>query len=247
MTPTPGAAAAAYTGSSVVSDLMLGRWAQRTRFGRLLAAVTLLDALALLFLLAAVSTRAQPAGVLALSVALGLLLPPATMVTRSRWSGLLPDGSALERAFFLESALDESVFIAGPLLITVVGAATTPETALLVAGIVTTVGGLGLATVPPSGQNRVRADHLEVAPRSLVPARLYVGFIALGVGFSAIQVGVFASTRASGMPASAGMRAHLLLRSQSSRESGHRAAAHRGRAPPRTARAGRGQWPSRSL
>ena len=205
MTPTPGAAAAAYTGSSVVSDLMLGRWAQRTRFGRLLAAVTLLDALALLFLLAAVSTRAQPAGVLALSVALGLLLPPATMVTRSRWSGLLPDGSALERAFFLESALDESVFIAGPLLITVVGAATTPETALLVAGIVTTVGGLGLATVPPSGQNRVRADHLEVAPRSLVPARLYVGFIALGVGFSAIQVGVFASTRASGMPASAGI------------------------------------------
>ena len=186
-----GAIVAAYVVAAVVASLLLGRPAQQPWYPRLLAVAAVVDAAALVALVAASHAGAGPVPVGGLAVLVGLALPPAGVIIRGRWSGLVPAGE-LDAALFLESALDEAMFIIGPLLVTALGAALGPGTALLLAGAVTTAGLLGLAAT--SGQVDA-SQHVERVPSPL-PRRtlavLYAGFLALGTGFAAIQVGVLA-------------------------------------------------------
>ena len=133
----------------------------------------------------------------------------------------------LDAALFLESAFDEAMFVVGPLLVTALGAALGPGTALLLAAAVTTAGLLGLAATSP---------HADVPPHeggapSPLPRRtlalLYAGFLALGTGFAAIQVGVLAGSPDA--PATGRRAADVVLRAQPGRRA-HRGTARPGRA-----------------
>ena len=188
-----GAVVSAYVVAAVVASLLLGRLAQRRWYPRLLVVAAVVDAAALVALVAAAHAGVGPAPLGALAVLVGLALPPAGVIVRARWAGLVPAGQ-LDAALFLESAFDEAMFIVGPLLVTALGAALGPGTALLLAAAVTTAGLLGLAATSP---------HTDVPPHeggapSPLPRRtlalLYVGFLALGTGFATIQVGVLAGS-----------------------------------------------------
>jgi hypothetical protein len=207
-----GGVTAAYGAAAVLSGLVLGRWADRRWFPRLLVVVTVLDVVDLLGLLVSSVAHRQLWLVLVLAIGLGLLLPPATVVVRSRWAAMLTSPAELDSAFFLESGLDELVFVIGPVLVVGVGAALSPEAALLVAGAATTLGGLGLAGLKSAARAAAAPELSEGRPPFSRPTgpdwaqvRLYAGFAALGTTFAAIQVSVFAITRAVGAPGSAGL------------------------------------------
>jgi MFS family permease len=93
----------------------------------------------------------------------GGLLPPVSSLQRARWTFLIGGGtSAAERAYALEAVLDEMVFIAGPVLIATLSAATTPVSALACSALFALLGCLSLAaqrrTQPP-----LRAQAAETA------------------------------------------------------------------------------------
>jgi predicted MFS family arabinose efflux permease len=197
-----GTVVAAYTAAVVVSGVVVGRRASRPRFPRLLVGLALLQAVLLAGVVGLAGQRAPAALVVAAAALLGLAVPPAGVVVRSRWAGRLDDREPLNLALFLESAFDEAVFVLGPLLVGLLGVAVGPEVALLTAGTLTTLGCLGLAAIPAGAP-----AHDNPAGRhtpSFALARLCAGVVTLGVAFAAVQVAAFAVTRDAGVPQAAG-------------------------------------------
>lgn len=198
-----GTVVAAYTAAVVVSSVVVGRRASRPGFPRLFAGLTLLQAALLVGVVALAAQQVPATLVVTFAALLGLALPPAGVVVRSRWAGRLVDRESLNLALFLESALDEAVFVLGPLLVGLLGAVAGPETALLTAGTLTTLGCLGLAALPVGTLVPDDAPAERHTP-SVALARLCGGVVTLGVAFAAIQVSAFAFTREVGVPAAAG-------------------------------------------
>jgi MFS family permease len=133
-------------------------------------------------------TAGAPTAALALaSLAAGTTLPPVSSVLRSRWPLLLADTPELvPSAYALDSVLIEVIFVAGPLITTVIVATVGPEYALAVsAGAVLTgttmllagLHGRGRPEGPEEGARRFGLGALA-APglRTLVLASLPVGF-----------------------------------------------------------------------
>ncbi|GAB2468883.1 MFS transporter [Xylanimonas ulmi] len=131
---------------------------------------------------------------------------------RARWThALVGDPHRLHAAFSFESAVDELVFIVGPVLATVLATAVIPPAALLLAAVTGGVGGLVFlslrGTEPPVRAHLEGAAHDDGAglarsrvrppgPRSalFVPGMpaLALVFLAMGTIFGAVDVATVA-------------------------------------------------------
>lgn len=84
----------------------------------------------------------------------GLSLPPVGAAVRARWTYVLGHGPELHTAFSLEAVVDESIFMAGPILVTVLAIQVHEDAGLLTVAALAVVGGLLLAsmraTAPPA-------------------------------------------------------------------------------------------------
>lgn len=134
------------------------------------------------------------------AVAIASLQGPLGSLTRARWSHMLDSDEDIHTAFALEGVLDETLFIAGPALATVL--ATTVWSPLGV--VVSTVGVLvGLAVLLPqrSTQPPPRTADAGAALGWRVPAAVIaVAFIALGLGvmFGAFDISTVAFAEEAG-------------------------------------------------
>jgi MFS family permease len=201
-----GAVAAAALLGEAVAAPRLGRLVDRYGQRRVLLmalAVHSVGTLALVFS----AQLSAPSWTLFASAALsGAAALPVGSLVRARWSALLGGSSALEAAFALESALDELIFVLGPVLVTTLALGVTPGAGLLGALIFTTVGSLALALqrrtepAPASARNRsdtpaIRAPGLQV---------LVATFVAAGAIFGTLDVAMVAFAGLVGSPAAAG-------------------------------------------
>ncbi len=133
-------------------------------------------------------------------------------MVRARWSYLLTGPKRLHTAYSFESALDEVVYIVGPVLATVLATGVTPSAGLLAA---TVVGGLGAAwflaqraTEPPVGRAHPDVPVDPAASRSAlrmpgIPV-LVVVFVAMGALFGSSDVATVAFAEEVGAKSAAG-------------------------------------------
>ena len=105
-------------------------------------------------------------------------------MVRARWTHVVPDARRLHTAYSLESALDELVFVVGPVIATILATSVSPSAGLLVPLVGAVVGGLWFlslrATEPP-----------VVVPDASTPTRSAMrsgGMVVLAVIFVAIAV-----------------------------------------------------------
>jgi len=139
---------------------------------------------------------------------MGGIFPPTGSCSRARWSAVLDGGDLLGTAFAVEAAVDEVIFIGGPVLTTVLATAVAPPAGLIAAGMLLTVGALCLAaqrgTDPgprPAGAGVARPRVFrEPALRSLL-----VVILAVGVAFGGADVTTVAFGRAHGLGSFAGV------------------------------------------
>jgi MFS family permease len=202
-----GAATGAYAAAVGAGGPLLGRMADRRGhtaplLGAAVAACGLLSALALL------PHGAPGALVVGLAALLGLATPPVGPCARSVLPALLRDPAALRAAYAFESSAAELTFIFGPPLALGIGAAWSTGAALVAGG-----GMLLGATAAFALQPAARA-HGEAAARASASAlrsaglrTLVLAFVALGVVFGAVEVGV---TAAAGPLGGNGVAAPLL-------------------------------------
>ena len=132
---------------------------------------------------------------------------PGALV-RSRWSTILHKPGQLQTAYALESAVDEFVYIVGPVLATVLGTALHPATGLIISIVSLAVGGALFLSRRDSEPAIIPYD--PSAPREsvirkpvvLVMAATYIG---MGMTFGAMEVSMVSFTEELGTPALGGI------------------------------------------
>ncbi len=129
-------------------------------------------------------------------------------LVRARWSHALDDPGALHTAYSLESALDEFVFIVGPILATVLATTVAPTAGLVLPVLALVVGGMLLfaqsATEPPIAHREpgIRQRHVMRSGGMVVVAVVFVG---VGSIFGATDVATVAFAEEQGAKSAAGL------------------------------------------
>jgi MFS family permease len=142
----------------------------------------------------------------------GVALPQVGSMVRARWAHLLDDESERHTAFAVESIGDEIVFVTGPTLVTFLSTVYAPQTGLLVALAVGTLGSLALA-----GQPRTQPPvpvHEHGGGRGPMPwgalVMITISAAAMGSLFGAMEVATVAFADHEGHKSLAGVVLGLL-------------------------------------
>ncbi|MER6093394.1 MFS transporter [Streptomyces bluensis] len=202
------AAAGLVTGGFAVADAVAGPQIGRLvdRFGqtRVIPCALGAHAGAVTLLLAGVVPD------LVAGVLVGATLPQLSALSAARWSALLSGerAAALPTAFALEALANGVSYLAGPALVSVLGAAGYPSAGVLLAAALVVGGGLALAaqrrTMPPLTGRAERRHAGRALLRSVFLRQVALG-LALGVFFGAMQVSVTAYAVGRGTPDAAAL------------------------------------------
>ncbi len=200
-----GALTAIYALATALGGPLLGRMVDRAGQPRVLVVSAAGSAVGFVLLALAGADRPVAAG---LTVVLaGALSPPLEPCLRSLWPDVLPDAETVATAYALDAALQEVVFVAGPLLVVGVGAVLDPTAALYAIAALTRGGTVVFAVagpvrrwqpVPrePDWAGPLRAARLRV---------LLVGLFGVGLALGVINIAFVAYADADGRSGLAGV------------------------------------------
>jgi Major Facilitator Superfamily len=200
------------TGGFAVAEAVAGPQLARLidRFGqhRVLPPALLAHAAAVAILLTLVAAGTPDWLMTAGGVLVGATIPQLGALSAARWAALLRDERAagLPTAFALETLANEMAYLAGPALVSILGASGYPEVGTVLAATLVVAGGLCFAaqrrTAPPASgaAERHRTGRSLLRPGFAV----LVGVnLVIGVFFGAMQISVTAFAVEHGAAASA--------------------------------------------
>ena len=234
------ATAGLVTGGFAVAEAVAGPQLARLidRFGqtRVLPPVLLAHAAAVAALLALVAAGTPDWLMTAGGVLAGATIPQLGALSAARWAALLRDerAAALPTAFALESVVNELAYLAGPVLVSILGTSGYPAAGTILAAALVVAGGLCFAaqrrTAPPASgaAERHRGGRWLVRPGFAVLAGVT---LALGGFFGAMPIAVTAFAVEHGAPGAAA--ALFLVSSCASLLAGVLYGQRRWRTPPR--------------
>ena len=186
-----GAISASYMLTAAVSSPLLGRLIDRWGQRRVLLPAALGFGAGLLALLLAVEQSAPTPLPHLCAAVTGAAYPPVGACVRARWTAVLPDPGRLHTAFSFEAVVDETVFMLGPVVITLLATQVSADAAMLAVAAVGVAGGLWLAalraTEPPStGTSSPRSERPPL--RWMWLGAMVVTAACLGSLFGATEV-----------------------------------------------------------
>jgi predicted MFS family arabinose efflux permease len=198
-----GAAAAVEAAGYALVSPLVARLADRAGQGAVLRPLMLVFAAATAALIAGAQARA-PAWVLLVASGLaGSATPQLGSMVRARWSALLAGSPLLHAAFTLESVADEVIFVAGPVLVTLLATEVCPASGIAVAAATCLAGTLLFAaqraTEPPlhpahpggpvPGARRRARGALLPAPGlvTLAPVFLFFGAMLAAIDLATVD------------------------------------------------------------
>jgi MFS family permease len=201
-----GTVSASFLITNAVCAVLQARLIDRRGQSRVLPYSVGVFAVGLALMMAAVElTLAAPWPHLCAAVS-GAAMPQIGSCVRARWTHLVPDKQQLQTAFAFEAVVDESVFMLGPVLVTVL-ATTVHPLAGLGAAIVTAVSGTAVlvsqqGTEPPL-QDPDRPGQTVMPWPVLVP--LTVCGLGMGVLFGGAEVATVAFADEAGAKGLSGL------------------------------------------
>lgn len=195
-----GIVTGAYGLGTAVGSPLLGRALDRVGQPRVLVPTGLLCG-GLLVAIAFLATADAPLPVLVLVAALaGLVFPPLGPAMRAAWRVVFADDSTRRSGYALDAVAVETIFVVGPLLLSVLVTSTSRPVPLVVTGLVLAGGTVGYAMTAAAR----RAPTVESAPGKVhegsvlgvvgIPAALGVVF-GLAVAFGSIDTSIAATAR----------------------------------------------------
>ncbi|GLZ37118.1 MFS transporter [Actinokineospora sp. NBRC 105648] len=200
-----GAVAAVYGVCTAIGSPVLGRIVDRRGQSTTLL-VGAVGSGAGFALLAWLGGSSFPAALAGVAVA-GFFMPPLEPALRSMWPSVLPDASTVEVAYALDTALQNILFVAGPLVVVLLVGATSTTTTLLVIGVLGVLGTLLYTANPPvrrwRGEQRPR--HWAGALRSPLLVVLLAGMLFVGAVVGVFNVATVAYAERTGAPGFSGV------------------------------------------
>lgn len=202
-----GQVSAAFVIGNALVAIGHGRLADRFGQTRVLYVDAICFALFLGLLLEAVTddwSRPWPHLLAALA---GAAMPQIGSMVRARWAHVVTNDQERHTAFAVEAVVDEVVFVAGPGLVTFLSTAYAPQTGLVVALVLGTLGTLLLAaqprTAPPAHPVHDASARDPMPWGRLLP--IATAAVALGAVFGALEVATVAVADDEGHKAAAGL------------------------------------------
>jgi MFS transporter len=198
---TAGLVTGGFAVAEAVAGPQLARLADRFGQSRVLPPALLAHAAAVAALLALVAAGAQDWLMTAGGILAGATIPQLGALSAARWAALLRDqrAAALPTAFALEALANELAFLAGPALVSTLGASGYPAAGTVLAAAFVVAGGLCFAaqrrTAPPAAGTGAGPGGRHRTGRSLLrPGFAVLAGVNLAIGgfFGAMQVSVTA-------------------------------------------------------
>ncbi|MEU3419188.1 MULTISPECIES: MFS transporter [Streptomyces] len=198
-------AAAMLLAQGVVSPL-LGRTADRISQRRVLltAGVTHLAGMTLLLL--AITLKAPLVLMILAAVATGCTSVSFTSFMRARWAAMV-EADVLRTAYAMESILDDTIFLLGPLVVTVLASAVHPAAGLVACGLLTLAGSVAVALhrrsePAPQGATGRSTERAIKVPGVWILMLCYAG---MGFQFGAVDVTMIAFAKEQHAPGLGGV------------------------------------------
>lgn len=203
-----GAISAVYVLANAALAIVHGRLADRFGQARALAPVIVVFGLGGLAVVATVAADAPRWTTYVAAAVTGAALPQVGSCVRARWTHVLRDDPrGIQTAYALEAVVDESVFITGPILVTVLATAWHPAAGLVTAVVTGVAGTLALAaqrrTQPPASGGRAVAGTRPAMPWAALGILTLVSF-GLGAVFGSAEVATVAFAEHAGAKVWAG-------------------------------------------
>jgi MFS family permease len=190
-----GRVSAVYVIAQAVCSPQLSRLVDRHGQARIMRPAVAVSAAGLVGLIAASLTGASEVVLDVTAAVTGAAIGSFGSLVRARWSYVLGDTRQMHTAYALESALDELVFVVGPVAATLLATGVAPSAGLVIPLVAMIVGGYWFcalkATEPPvasKDQPRPRGSVLRT-PAMFV---LVLVFVAMGSIFGANDVATVA-------------------------------------------------------
>lgn len=201
-----GIVAGAFALGGAAGGPVIARFADRHGQRLPVLVMSLVDAVLIGALVAAVTAGAPLPALAALAAVGGACMPQIGPMARTRWVGLIKRGPwrgaererSVGAAMAVEGVLDEAAFVLGPALVGVLTVALSPSASVLGAGVLIGVFGAHFAlhrTAPP-GAVPVRGGGGRIATPALL--LLTVPMFCQGLFFGGMSTGVTAFVAASG-------------------------------------------------
>ncbi len=203
-----GRVSAVYVVVQAICSPLLARLVDRYGQARAMRPATVVSAAAIAGFVVAAALGAPTGWLYALAVLIGASSGSIGALVRARWSYVLDDHRALHTAYSLESALDELVFVVGPVLATVLATTVAPTAGLMVPIAAMLVGGLvflGLRETEPPVSVRTEGTPHGSVMRSGSMLVVAAVFVAMGAIFGATDVAVVAFAEERGNKGVAGV------------------------------------------
>ncbi|PFG39404.1 putative MFS family arabinose efflux permease [Georgenia soli] len=206
---TAGTVSATFVIAQAVCAPQLARLVDRFGQARVMTPAVTISGLALGGLVVAAVTGAPLWTVYACAVVSGASVGSLGALVRARWTQAVRTPKELHRAYSWESALDESTFVLGPVIATILATSVTPWAGTAVAAVVIVVGGYAFlaqrGTEPPAQPRLEGGAHRGSVMRSGALVGIVVVFLFVGGIFGATDVSIVAFTAEHGRPSLAGV------------------------------------------
>ncbi|WP_242511334.1 MFS transporter [Pengzhenrongella frigida] len=167
-----GRISAVYVIANAVCGPQLARYVDRYGQARIMRPAIAVAVVGIAALVLVASAQAHPVWLYATAIVAGVPAGSFGSLVRARWSYVLHDPRQLHTAYSLESALDEAVFVIGPVLATVLATSVAPSAGLIVPMVALIVGGylfLSLHRTEPPAYQAVLAASQTVPAAPGVP------------------------------------------------------------------------------
>ncbi|MEV7973728.1 MFS transporter [Cellulomonas sp. NPDC089187] len=206
-----GTVSAVYVLAQAVCSPQIARLVDQYGQARVMRPAVAISASGLVALIGCALIGAPSWSLFVFAVLVGSCIGSFGAMVRARWSHLVHDGRQLHTAYSLESALDEVVFVIGPVLATTLATSVAPAAGLVVPVVGMVVGGYWFlsqrGTEPPAVPRQTGTD---AAPRRSVMRNpgmivLAIVFIAMGSIFGATDVATVAFATEHGKEGLAGV------------------------------------------
>ncbi len=202
-----GAVAAAMLLAQGVVSPVLGRTADRVGQRRVLLTAAAAHMAGIAALTVSIGCGAPLVLMILAAVATGCTSVSFTSFMRARWA-VMVDQNLLRTAYALESMLDDTIFLLGPLLVTVLASAVHPAAGLIACALLTLTGSVAVALhgrseprPEPAAPGR-RPERAITVPGVWVLMLCYAG---MGFQFGAIDVTMIAFAREQSAPGLGGV------------------------------------------
>jgi MFS family permease len=201
-----GSASAAYAVGAGVAAIPQGRLVDRLGHTRVLLALAAGFTVAILAFLFAARAHAPAPALIGLGALAGVTIPPLGAAMRALWPALA-GGEDLQTAYALDAVLQESFYIAGPLLVGAIVAVASPDLAVAASAAFALAGTAWFATAALSRARRgARSSAGRLGALAAPGLRtIVVVLLPIGIAFGAVEVTVAAFTEEHGSRAAAGL------------------------------------------